>query len=38
MNYTLIEDIAEFEDVANAVWYFATDASRGMIRIYEYNR
>lgn len=27
-NYTPIEDIAEFEDVANAVWYFATDASR----------
>lgn len=27
-NYTPIEDIAEFEDVANAVWYFASDASR----------
>jgi len=27
-NYTPIEDIASFEDVANAVWYFATDASR----------
>ena len=27
-NYTPIEDIAEFEDVANAVWYFGSDESR----------
>ncbi len=27
-NYTPIEDIAEFTDVANAVWYFGSDASR----------
>ena len=27
-NYTPIEDIAEFEDIANAVWFFSTDASR----------
>ena len=27
-NYTPIQDIAEFEDVANAVWYFASDESR----------
>ncbi len=27
-NYTPIEDIAEFEDVANAVWYFGSDQSR----------
>lgn len=27
-NYTPIEDIAEFEDIANAVWYFASDESR----------
>lgn len=27
-NFTPIGDIAEFEDIANAVWYFATDASR----------
>lgn len=27
-NYTPIEDIADFEDVANAVWYFASDASK----------
>ena len=27
-NYTPIEDIAEFTDVANAVWYFASDLSR----------
>ena len=27
-NYTPIEDIAEFEDIANAVWIFSTDASR----------
>lgn len=27
-NYTPIEDIADFEDIANAVWYFATDASK----------
>lgn len=27
-NYTPIEDIAEFEDIANAVWYFASDLSR----------
>ncbi|MBR5295601.1 MAG: SDR family oxidoreductase [Clostridia bacterium] len=27
-NYTPIEDIASFEDIANAVWYFGSDASR----------
>jgi len=27
-NYTPIEDIAEFEDVANAAWYFGSDESR----------
>ena len=27
-NYTPIEDIADFEDVANAVWYFASDQSK----------
>ena len=27
-NYTPIEDIAEFSDIANAVWYFASDESR----------
>ena len=27
-NYTPIEDIAEFTDVANAVWYFGSDESR----------
>lgn len=27
-NYTPIGDIAEFEDIANAVWYFASDESR----------
>lgn len=27
-NYTPIQDIAEFEDVANAVWYFGSDESR----------
>lgn len=27
-NYTPIEDIADFEDIANAVWYFSTDASK----------
>ena len=27
-NYTPIQDIAEFQDIANAVMYFATDASR----------
>lgn len=27
-NYTPIEDIADFEDVANAVWYFASDESK----------
>ena len=27
-NYTPIEDIADFEDIANAVWYFASDASK----------
>lgn len=27
-NYTPIEDIAEFEDVANAVWYFGSHESR----------
>lgn len=27
-NYTPIEDIADFEDIANAVWYFAGDASK----------
>lgn len=27
-NYTPLGDIAEFEDVANAVWYFGSDQSR----------
>lgn len=27
-NYTPIEDIADFEDIANAAWYFASDASK----------
>lgn len=27
-NYTPVEDIADFEDIANAVWYFSTDASK----------
>ena len=27
-NYTPIEDIADFEDIANAVWYFASDNSK----------
>jgi NAD(P)-dependent dehydrogenase (short-subunit alcohol dehydrogenase family) len=27
-NYTPIRDIAEFEDVANAAWYFGSDESR----------
>ena len=27
-NYTPLEDIAEFEDVANAVWFLGSDASR----------
>ena len=27
-NYTPIYDIAEFEDIANAVWYFGSDESR----------
>lgn len=27
-NYTPIGDIAEFDDIANAVWYFASDESR----------
>lgn len=27
-NYTPIRDIAEFEDVANATWYFGSDESR----------
>jgi NAD(P)-dependent dehydrogenase (short-subunit alcohol dehydrogenase family) len=27
-NYTPIEDIASFEDVANAAWYFGSDQSR----------
>ena len=27
-NYTPIEDIADFDDIANAVWYFASDASK----------
>ena len=27
-NYTPLEDIAEFEDIANAVWYFGSDQSR----------
>ena len=27
-NYTPIQDIAEFEDIANAVWYFGSDESR----------
>lgn len=27
-NYTPIEDIADFSDIANAVWYFASDAAK----------
>ena len=27
-NYTPIEDIADFEDIANAAWYFADDISK----------
>jgi len=27
-NYTPIEDIADFEDIANAVWYFGTELSK----------
>lgn len=27
-NYTPIEDIADFTDIANAVWYFASDESK----------
>ena len=27
-NYTPLQDIAEFEDIANAVWYFGSDESR----------
>ncbi|MBP3360115.1 MAG: SDR family oxidoreductase [Clostridia bacterium] len=27
-NYTPIEDIADFEDIANAVWYFGSDESK----------
>ena len=27
-NYTPIEDIADFSDIANAVWHFASDASK----------
>lgn len=27
-NYTPIEDISEFEDIANAAWYFGSDESR----------
>ena len=27
-NYTPIEDIATFEDVANAAWFLGSDASR----------
>lgn len=27
-NYTPIEDIAEFEDIANAAWYFGSEESR----------
>ena len=27
-NYTPIQDIAEFEDIANAAWYFGSDESR----------
>ena len=27
-NYTPIEDIADFTDIANAVWYFGSDASK----------
>ncbi len=27
-NYTPIEDIADFSDIANAAWYFASDASK----------
>lgn len=29
-NYTPIEDIADFKDIANAVWYFASDASKAV--------
>lgn len=27
-NYTPIEDIADFDDIANAVWYFGSDSSK----------
>lgn len=27
-NYTPIQDIADFEDIANAAWYFGSDASK----------
>ncbi len=27
-NYTPLEDIADFEDIANAVWYFASEESK----------
>lgn len=27
-NYTPLEDIADFEDIANAAWYFASNASK----------
>ena len=27
-NYTPLRDIAEFEDIANAAWYFGSDQSR----------
>lgn len=29
-NYTPIEDIADFGDIANAVWYFASDAAKAV--------
>lgn len=29
-NFTPLEDIAEFEDIADAVWYFASDESRNV--------
>lgn len=28
LNYTPIQDIAEYEDIANAAWYFGSDESR----------
>lgn len=27
-NYTPLEDIADFEDIANAAWYLASDLSK----------